>query len=93
MLQFQLLPDLNHTQPLKVTVIDTAETLFTGEVTSISSFNYKGAFDILSLHTNFISIIRDRLILRTANGSTREFSFPQAIMHCYKNGVKIYLGF
>lgn len=79
-------------QSLLVTVYDSDATLFDGKAQSLSSKNYKGSFDVLGLHTNFISIIKDKLTIKDDKGQIKEFNFNLAIMRCFKNEVNIYLG-
>ncbi|MGI5828230.1 MAG: hypothetical protein ACOX6V_04410 [Patescibacteria group bacterium] len=79
-------------QPFKVTVLAYDTTLFSGMVTSASSVNEHGPFDILSLHSNFISILKDKLVLRTDKKQVKEFTFTRAILRCFENEVKVYVG-
>jgi len=69
---------------------DTGET-FTGEVLSISSSNENGPFDILSQHTNFITIIREKLILRLPSGTEKEFPVESGVLRCFSSQVEIYI--
>ena len=66
--------------------------VFEGEVTSISSFNEAGVFDILSLHANFISLIQKSLVIRDLNNNVREFNVTSALLRNRNNNVEVYLG-
>jgi F0F1-type ATP synthase epsilon subunit len=77
---------------LSVTIKDAHELIFEGNALSVSSINEKGQFDILPYHINFISIISSKIIIKTENGSKKEFVFKEnAVIKVEKNIVKIYL--
>ncbi len=67
-------------------------TVFEGVVSSITSYNPKGKFDILENHTNFISLIQDKVILRESKDSEKEIVFKNALMRVRENNVEIYIG-
>jgi F0F1-type ATP synthase epsilon subunit len=75
-----------------VTVLDNEETVFDDEVVTLSSTNQRGNFDILSLHSNFITIIQKELILRQEDKTTKRIKINQAVMQCLNHSVKIFLG-
>lgn len=77
---------------LSVIIRDDNGEAFTGEVLSISSSNENGPFDMLSQHTNFITLIREKLLLRLPNGSEKEFPLESGILRCFSSQVEIYLG-
>lgn len=66
--------------------------VYGGNVNSISSTNDDGPFDILSLHTNFITIIKQNLTLRLENGEEKEYKLDTGILRVMKNVVDVYLG-
>ena len=77
---------------LTLTVRAREQLLYSGPVNSITSFNDKGKFDVLELHANFISIIKNILIIREINGNTREIKLEGGIMRVVKDKVDVYLG-
>ena len=75
--------------------------LFEGDVTAISSFNEKGKFDVLASHANFISLIKQGLIIREVgdinsknpkNQIIKEIKFGTALLRVKENKVEVYIG-
>jgi F0F1-type ATP synthase epsilon subunit len=77
---------------VKVRVRDTESTFFEGEVDRISSYNEVGPFDIYPMHANFISIIKQELVLYHKKEKIKELKFEQAVMKVKKDEVHIFLG-
>jgi len=76
----------------KVKVRDTENIIYEGEVERISSFNEVGPFDIYPMHANFISIIRQELVLYDNNQRVKELAFEQAVMKVKQDSANIFLG-
>ncbi len=76
---------------LSVFMRSAEEVLYLGEAESVSSVNEKGSFDILPLHSNFISIIKNKVVI-TLNNRPQEFKIDSAIMKVKRNNVQIYSG-
>ena len=68
------------------------QVLFSGKVTSLSSFNEMGKFDVLKKHANFISLINKSLQIRLEDGSEKEIKVDHGVMRVLKNKVDVYLG-
>jgi len=66
--------------------------LFRGTVTSLTSVNAKGEFDILPRHQNFISVIKDKVVLRPVEGKPVQYTISHGIIHVVANEVKLFLG-
>ena len=78
-------------QVLKVRIVSPKETIFQGDVLSISSTNSKGPFDILPLHANFITLIENKPIkISTADKKNISYTFPLAIVYARTDAVDIY---
>ncbi|PIS23288.1 hypothetical protein COT49_00965 [candidate division WWE3 bacterium CG08_land_8_20_14_0_20_40_13] len=65
-------------QPVKVTAY------------SVSSTNGRGRFDILPNHANFITLIKDFLIVKTV-GNEKTIKFKEGVLYCKKDKVKIFI--
>jgi F0F1-type ATP synthase epsilon subunit len=65
--------------------------LFTGDVLSVTSVNRKGKFDILPMHTNFISLVKDRILARLLNGKFQEFPISEGVLRVTENKVEVFL--
>lgn len=73
-------------------VIKNKESVFyEGDVAALSSFNDIGLFDVLPLHENFISLIRNKIILHN-EGKQKEFNITDGLLKVKDNNVNIYLG-
>jgi len=74
-------------------IVKSAEgKLFEGEVQSVSSENDNGPFDVLPLHTNFISIVKKSLKIKDRSGKEKVLPVETGILRDFVNRVEIYLG-
>ena len=73
-------------------VRERERVLFEGEASALSSFNERGLFDILPEHTNFISLIKDFLVVHKLDGTQSEIKIKDGVLKVYKNRVWVYLG-
>ena len=79
---------------LTVKIVNAAGVLYEGPAASISSINNTGPFDILPYHTNFISLIKDNVVLRLKDGTKRDFALDDVgLLRNRANVVNIFLGF
>lgn len=77
---------------LKVTVRSRQGLVFDGHIFAVSSRNSKGVFDVLPRHTNFVSMITDKVVLRRPDGRKDELRVNSGVMVVENNQVKIFLG-
>ncbi len=75
-----------------VTVRDRNGIVFDGEVRALSAYNAKGLFDILPVHSNFISVLRQKLILHKVDGSKQEMNLESGVVRALLNKVVVYVG-
>lgn len=66
--------------------------IFEGDVSSITSYNEVGKFDVLEQHANFISLINKGLSIGDLNGSLREMKLDNALMRVRQNNCEVYIG-
>jgi len=66
--------------------------IYHGEIKSLTSVNEQGRFDILAGHANFISLIKEILIIRETTGEAKEIKITDGILRVDKKKVEIYLG-
>jgi len=66
--------------------------IFQGYVLSVTSFNKVGEFDVLAKHANFISLIKDGVIIRDLQKNEKKFSFESALLRVKENIAEIYVG-
>lgn len=77
---------------LHLTIIDAEKKKYEGDIYAASSFNEAGPFDILPFHANFISIIKDKVVVHEVSGENKEFSFTVAVLKALNNNLTIFLG-
>ena len=79
-------------QALHVEVRSRQGLMFEGELFAVSSFNQAGPFDVLPGHTNFISMIKDKLILRRHDGRVEEINVQDGVIMVEGDKVEVFLG-
>ena len=72
-------------------ILDKHKVALSMAVTSVTSINDKGVFDVLESHSNFISIITNRVVYRTLDGRSGQVSVQDAVMWVRSNSVTIFL--
>lgn len=77
---------------LVVSVWDPSRLLYRGDAESITSYNDKGLFDVLPIHENFITIIKDMVVVRAKDGQNLEYPVLKGILKVEENAVDVFLG-
>lgn len=77
---------------IKVSLRQSKGVIFQGKVTAVSAVNQVGAFDILASHANFVTTIKDRVILTHSHGYRREFKLKTGILAVRDNQVQVFFG-
>lgn len=62
------------------------------EVFAVTSYNNKGLFDILPEHENFISIIKNKVIVHKTRNDKKEIEIGTGVLKVNNNEVNIFLG-
>ena len=78
---------------IDVIVLNREETLFRDKANAVTSYNEKGIFDILPQHENFISLIRQSLIIHKNNTPDLEIKIENGLIKVYKDSVSCYVNF
>ena len=68
------------------------QTSFQGKAAAVSSENKIGKFDILPEHTNFISLIFNKLTIDTLVGKKIDYAFKRGVLEVSENQVRVFLG-
>lgn len=76
---------------MELIVKSREKIVFQGEVDNVSSYNKIGLFNILKDHSNFISVVEKKLIIKQ-KGATQEIPVDHALMKVRENKVYVYLG-
>jgi F0F1-type ATP synthase epsilon subunit len=77
---------------IKVTIRARSGLLFQGMVDAVSSVNKVGVFDVLPWHTNFVTEIKDTIIVYLPQGLKTDFPINRGLMKVENNTVEIYVG-
>lgn len=76
---------------LHVRILSPQQLYLDTLVSSVSSKNLSGSFDILPQHANFITIVENQpIVVRIAGQKPVTFKFPLAIIYATQNQVNIY---
>lgn len=79
------------TPKIHVNIKDRGKVFFDGEVNAVTSFNDLGIFDVLPMHENFISLIKNKIILHD-DRNQKEMKIESGLLRANGNKVNIYLG-
>lgn len=82
----------NNEAKLHVFVMTGDSIVYDDKATSVSSRNERGRFDILPMHTNFISIIKEFVIIQISPEEKKEIVIKNGIMRVYEDNVQIFVG-
>ncbi len=77
---------------LTIKVSTPEKVLFEGKALSLSSINARGDFDMMVDHINFITVIKDKLILFLEGEKQQEFDLDMGILRCFDDNVDVFLG-
>jgi F0F1-type ATP synthase epsilon subunit len=83
--------DLNSV--ITVVVRNKDKILFSGQAYAVTAINEKGPFDVLAEHENFISLIKDKIIVHKTPKEQLEIQIANGIVRVYKDKVYIYVNF
>jgi F0F1-type ATP synthase epsilon subunit len=75
---------------LSVRVNSPDRVLWEGTAVWVSSKNSQGPFDILPLHSNFVSILENEKIRINTGTEIKEYTFPHSVIYVHSNHVYIY---
>lgn len=81
-----------NTKLLNITVKDPKSVTFSGTALAVSSRNTGGKFDILPYHSNFISLIREAVIIHQENKKQITIPLQNGIIKVHNDTVKILIG-
>lgn len=74
-----------------MTIRTRKEVLFAGEVLAISSANEIGIFSVLPQHANFVTIIKDNLVIFKPNKQTINFPLKTRLLKVWENKASVFL--
>jgi len=65
---------------------------FQGQAHSVTSINTTGVFDILPMHANFVTLVKDYLIVDRGLATEKRIEFKTAVMSAIGNKIDVYVG-
>lgn len=80
------------TETFPCLIRDKETVLYQGKALSLTTWNERGAFDILPEHSHFISIIEKKIQIILPDGKTLSVPVTKAILKVYDGEVRIYMG-
>lgn len=78
---------------ISVVIKNKDGVIFEGPARALTSYNEKGIFDVLPLHENFISVVKDFIRIYKPDGKSQDMKITTGVLNVIKNKVKIYVGF
>lgn len=78
---------------LNVRINSPAKIIWEGNADSVSSENSQGVFDILPLHTNFLSFVEGKPLIVRHDGKNDSYTFKLFVIYAKENKVYIYTNF
>ncbi len=76
---------------LSVSVKNKRKIFFSGDCFSLSSNNESGDFDILPQHANFISLIKNHIVINKGAKEEKKFIIGNGILIAKCNEVNVFL--
>lgn len=76
---------------IHLTIKSREKTIFDEDTYGVSSINDVGPFDVLPMHENFISLIREKIIIHDKK-TDREMKIESGLLRANDNKVSIFLG-
>ncbi|MBI2613494.1 MAG: hypothetical protein HYW62_01885 [Candidatus Levybacteria bacterium] len=84
---------INSTTNLTVVIRNKEKVLYSGQAAAITSVNEKGVFDVLPRHENFITLIKEKVIIHPTLRENKEIQIENGIVRIYKDKVYVYVNF
>jgi F0F1-type ATP synthase epsilon subunit len=75
---------------LDVRISKATNVVWEGKAQSVSSKNAQGAFDILPMHANFVTLIRNEPIVVHHDDVEDTYTFKESVIYVQNNSVKVY---
>lgn len=75
-------------------IFSPLEDFFAGDVTSLSSVNSVGPFDVLPSHADFIALVDNKKItVILPTGEKKEWQFNQAVVRVHEGKIEVFTDF
>ena len=80
------------TDPISVLIKDRIHTIFEGKASSVTSVNDQGQFDVLPLHSNFITLVKEYVIIDVGRETEKRFEIEKGLLSAILDEVSVYVG-
>lgn len=77
---------------LDIYVRSRTTNFFQGAVHTLTSLNQTGEFDVLPMHANFITLVKDFVILDKGLPTEKKIDFKTAVLSVINGKVDVYVG-
>ncbi len=74
---------------LHIIILAPEKVIFDGEALALTCINAEGQLDILPFHANFISLIFDKVFIKTKEGEQKEIAVGDALLKQMSNEITI----
>jgi F0F1-type ATP synthase epsilon subunit len=78
---------------LVVVIRNKENVLFSGAAMAVTSVNDKGLFDVLGKHENFISLIKDKIVVHVDQKEEKEFKIENGIIRVFNDKIFAFVNF
>lgn len=76
---------------LHLNIKDKGSIFFDGEVNAVTTYNDFGIFDVLPMHENLMTLIKDKIIIHHDN-KIKEIKIESGLLKSHGDKVNIYIG-
>lgn len=81
-----------NTDELQVKIIASDKIYYDGAAKAVSSINKVGPFDILPQHENFITLLKEKIIVHPVTGRDLEIPCENGLLEVSENRVQVFIG-
>ena len=82
---------LNIKETIDIYLSNPDQVLYKGNAMGFSSFNEAGEFSVIAKHTNFRSLIKDKIIIYINNNEKKEFKITKGVLSFSNNSLEVYV--
>ena len=79
-------------EEIHISIRTRRKILFEGPVFSVTSFNSMGEFSVLPQHANFVSLVKDSVVLDKGTPRERVFELERGLLNVDGEKVSLYVG-
>lgn len=80
------------TYSLQLIILSPLALMYKGQVLALTLVNEQGKFDILPLHANFITLIKDSITIYESKEKEKTIPIEEGIAKVFENNVNIFVG-